>query len=286
MSSPPTPTAPEPLGSERVAEFQRVILGYLAEQGRDFPWRHTDDPYAILVSEVMLQQTQTDRVLPNYRRWMERFPRFEALAAATLAEVLAEWSGLGYNRRGRFLWEACKVMAASGGFPSTAALLEALPGIGPYTARAVAAFAWNRPEVFIETNIRTVFLFFFFPDASAVVSDAQLLPLIDQTLYRPDPRRWYYGLMDYGAALKKKVTNPNRRSAHYSRQSPFEGSLRQARGAIIRRLTQVTEALTLGDIARLEGIDHPRLEKAAALLVAEGMVHREGDVYRIGGQCK
>ena len=274
------------LDADKIAEFQRSILDFYERDGRDFPWRHTVNPYEILVSEIMLQQTQTERVLPKYLAWLERFPDVQTLAAAPLADVLALWSGLGYNRRARFLQQACRLIseriAKGGTFPDTADELDALPGIGPYTARAVCTFAFNKPEVFIETNIRSVYIFFFFADAAGLeVKDSDLLYLIEQTLYCENPRLWYYALMDYGAALKKKVENPSRKSRHYTKQSRFEGSLRQARGAIIRQLVNSALGCALYDIARKENIAPELLEKAASALAAENIITSDGALYRI-----
>jgi len=264
------------LDADKIAEFQRSILDFYERQGRDFPWRHTVNPYEILVSEIMLQQTQTERVLPKYLAWLKRFPDVQTLAAAPLADVLALWSGLGYNRRARFLQQACRLIseriAKGGTFPDTADELDALPGIGPYTARAVCTFAFNKPEVFIETNIRSVYIFFFFPDAAGLeVKDSDLLYFIEKTLYRENPRLWYYALMDYGAAL----------SRHYTKQSRFEGSLRQARGAIIRQLVNSASGCALYDIARKENIEPELLEKAASALAAEKIITSDGALYRI-----
>lgn len=274
------------LDADKITEFQRSVLDFYERDGRDFPWRHTVNPYEILVSEIMLQQTQTERVLPKYLAWLEHFPDVQTLAAAPLADVLALWSGLGYNRRARFLQQACRLIseriAKGGTFPDTAEELDALPGIGPYTARAVCTFAFNKPEVFIETNIRSVYIFFFFPDAAGLeVKDSDLLVLIEKTLYRENPRLWYYALMDYGAALKKKVENPSRKSRHYTKQSRFEGSLRQARGAIIRQLVNSASGAALYDIARKENIDPELLEKAASALAAEKIITSDGALYRI-----
>lgn len=268
-----------------VAEFQSMMLDFYHKEGRTFPWRETRDPYAILVSELMLQQTQTERVVPKYLNWLETFPTAADLAAAPFPQVLAAWSGLGYNRRAGYLQSACRQVVEEwgGAFPRTAGELETLPGVGPYTARAVATFAFGQPEVFIETNIRSVYLFFFFSDQEKV-SDSQLMPLIQATVYHEDPRRWYYALMDYGARLKKSTANPNRQSRHYSRQSRFEGSLRQARGAIVRSLSRGGNTpLSLEEMARLEGLPLERIQAAAERLVAEGMVCRRGDLYCIGG---
>lgn len=263
-------------------EFQKIILDYYSDFGRFFPWRETDDPYAIWVSEIMLQQTQTERVLPKYREWMKVFPTIQSVAETPLSTLLSYWSGLGYNRRCKFLQDAAKQIMGNGGiFPSRTDDMKKLPGIGAYTAGAISAFAFNRPEVFIETNIRAVFIFFFFSEQGKV-TDKELLPLIEQTLDRNDPRRWYYALMDYGAQLKKKTVNPGRLSAHYTKQSKFEGSLRQARGAIVRQLTRLeNNALDLSFIEKEEHIDYQRLKKAAESLVAENILCKEDDKYFI-----
>lgn len=295
-ASPLNPLHPSVTGQDEVtlpngstvAEFQSMLLDFYRQEGRSFPWRETSDPYAILVSELMLQQTQTERVVPKYLAWLEAFPTAADLAQAPFPQVLAAWSGLGYNRRAAYLQEACRqvVRELGGVFPSTAKDLQKLKGVGAYTAGAVAAFAFNSPEVFIETNIRSVFLFFFFPTEKTggqKVADSQLMPLIQATLYQNDPRTWYYALMDYGAALKKTTANPNRRSRHYSRQSKFEGSLRQARGAIVRQLSLGGNVpLPLEEVARLEELPLHRIQAAAESLVAEGMVCRRGDLYCIG----
>lgn len=297
-----------PVSSPSIAEFQKIILDNFRRDGRSFPWRETSDPYEILVSEIMLQQTQTERVVPKYIAWLERFPNVHSLAIASLGDVLSFWSGLGYNRRARFLQEASRelsrILDDTGTFPQTPEELDKLPGVGQYTARAVSTFAFNRPEVFIETNIRSVFLFFFFqntlnqPDSDIKVHDKEIIPLITESLYRENPREWYYALMDYGAALKKIIKNPNRKSAHYTKQSRFEGSLRQARGAILRQLTSVSASnsnkndasnvdpstatsLSLADIAKAENISYERLEEATITLCAEKLLYKDGDVYRI-----
>ena len=270
------------LTEKQISDFQRTILDNYKVHGRMFPWRETDDPYAILVSEMMLQQTQTLRVVPKYEAWLKLFPDAASLAAAPLADILAAWSGLGYNRRAKYLQSACLEVCTkySGVFPDTKAGLELLSGVGPYTAGAVSAFAYNKPEVFIETNIRSVFIFFFFNGTEENVPDAELLTLVGQTLDRKNPREWYYALMDYGAELKKRVKNPSRKSAQYVKQSKFVGSLRQARGAILRQLTE-KGCVTLGKIAEEEHIDLYRLEKAAEKLASEKFVCEKNGIYRI-----
>lgn len=231
----------------------------------------------------MLQQTQTDRVVPCYARFLDRFSRVDTLAAAPLKDVLQLWQGLGYNRRARYLHETARriVETFGGRVPEDPSTLEALPGIGPGTAGAVAAFAFRRPVVFIETNIRRVFIHLFFSGAESV-SDREILPLVEATLDRDNPREWYYGLMDYGVHLASLFSNPNRRSRHYTRQSPFENSNRQVRGRIVRALTRV-ESAPLEALAAECGSEGPMLEKAIDGLIAEGMIVRETDTgrYRI-----
>ncbi len=211
--------------SPGISEFQQMVMSYYEQHGRDMAWRHTSDPYQILVSEIMLQQTQVERVTLKFPEFIETFPDFTALAAATLAEVLAVWQGMGYNRRAVALQKcAVRVMTGYDGvLPADVDQLAAFPGIGRATASSIAAFGFNMPVIFIETNIRRVFIHFFF-SGSETVNDSEILPLVERALYRANPRVWYWALMDLGSALKKTVSNPNRRSAHYTRQSSFEGS--------------------------------------------------------------
>ena len=181
--------------------------------------------------------------------------------------------------------EACRTICAEHGgvVPSDAESLDALPGIGAYTARAIAAFAFNKAEAFIETNIRSVFIHFFFE--ADEVSDSDILPLVEATLDRSNPRLWYYALMDYGADLKKRGENPSRKSKSYAKQSAFAGSLRQARGAILRQLTKIGNGgagLTLEEIAESERIDLARLATAAEKLVEEGMIRGAGGRFVVG----
>lgn len=220
----------------RIGELRAAVWEHYRQHGRSFPWRFESDPYRVLVSEVMLQQTQTERVRGFYQRFLEAFPTFGTLAQAPLAQVLRLWQGLGYNRRARALRELAREVVAryAGELPRDGAQLIELPGIGAYTAAAVCAFAFNKPSVFIETNIRTVFLYHFFRRSKRAVSDRELIPLIEAALERGDPRRWYYALMDYGAMLKKQRVVANKKSAHYRKQGRFKGSQRELRGMILR----------------------------------------------------
>ncbi len=266
-----------------ISRFQEIILDHYRRHGRTQPWRQTSDPYQILVSEVMLQQTQSDRVVPKYHAFLERFPTVEALARAPLSEVLLLWQGLGYNRRARHLRDAAATVVNEWGgrWPRTPEELERLSGVGPYTASAVATFAFGCECVFIETNIRRVFIHFFYGE-EAQVKDADLLPFIRHTLYRSDPRTWYYALMDYGAYLACLFPNPNRRSAHYTRQGRFEDSTRQLRGRIVQELTRRSEA-DLSALANVAGFDEQRTRDALEELVRDGLLVADADTYRLSG---
>ncbi|MFC1509819.1 A/G-specific adenine glycosylase, partial [Candidatus Omnitrophota bacterium] len=219
---------PVKLTRKEILGFRRTIYSYYKKHQRQLPWRETSDPYCITVSELMLQQTQVDRVIDKYNLFIREFPDFAALAQASLLDVLRVWQGLGYNRRAKALREiAIKVMNDYKGIlPSSPDLLKTFPGIGPYTAQAITAFAFNKPAVFIETNIRCVYIHFFF-NSRTEVKDGDIFPVVEQTLDSGNPRKWYSALMDYGVMLKKEHLNPGRKSAHYSKQSRFEGSDRQ-----------------------------------------------------------
>lgn len=222
------PSATWPQDAPTQASFISEVLLAGKRYWRDLPWRNIDDPYAVLVSEVMLQQTQVARVKHYWERFLALLPTVDALAAASTAEVLELWQGLGYNRRALALKRAAEQCSSqfAGCLPDTASELEKLPGIGPATAAGVVAFAYNKPALYLETNVRAVFLHCLFP-CRENVSDKEIAPYVAQTCPADNPRAWYYALLDYGAYLKRNFSNPNTRSAHYARQSAFAGSRRQ-----------------------------------------------------------
>ncbi|MDR3192160.1 MAG: A/G-specific adenine glycosylase [Treponema sp.] len=262
-------------------EFRAAIYSYYDKEGRQFPWRKEVYPWGVMVSEFMLQQTQTNRVVAYWNRFMKKWPDPPSLAEASLEDALREWSGLGYNRRCRYLKDcAGKITGEYGGqVPDEPEQLLSLPGIGPYTAGAILCFAYNRPSVFIETNIRAAFLHFFF-NGETGVNDREILPLIAEYLDKRNPRRWYWALMDYGAALKRVTVNPNRRSAHYAKQSPFEGSFRQRRGMVLKALVTQGPA----DLRRLRersGLGEKELYAVLEALGKESMVAERDGTYRI-----
>ena len=271
--------------NSKIENFRHDVWDYYKNNGRHtLPWRLTKDPYKILVSEVMLQQTQVSRVIEKYKAFLIRFPNARRLAEAPLSDVLRMWSGLGYNRRAKYLKAAAEVIVRGygGRVPKAAIVLRKIPGVGPYTASAVRIFAFNEPDVLIETNVRTVYIHHFFVDTSKpigrhklmrgqnTIHDDDILLLAKQVAEGQDPRTWHWALMDYGVHIKKLHGNPARRSAHYTRQSQFEGSLRQVRGEILRRLTNGKNE-----------IKGKKWEKALAGLEKDGLIKNEKGKWRI-----
>lgn len=258
--------------AHELARFRRLVWGYWRESGRHgLPWRKTTDPYKILVSEVMLQQTQVARVEEKYKEFLKRFPNARCLAKASLAEVLKIWSGLGYNRRAKYLHDAAKTVVEKhkGTLPRSYEELVALSGVGDYTARAVRVFAFNEPEVFIETNIRTA-LIHHFGGSVRMLSDRALCVHAEKAAKGQDPREWHSALMDYGAFLKRSGVRNNARSRHYVKQSKFEGSLRQARGRVLHHLTNGPSRV------RASAFRTKRSRIALASLVQDGLVRIRG----------
>jgi A/G-specific adenine glycosylase len=267
-----------------ISAFQQTVWQYYKENGRhDLPWRQsepdgTHDPYKIVVSELMLQQTQVPRVVPKFNIFIRAFPSFDALATAPLSEVLQVWSGLGYNRRAKFLRQTAQIVVGQygGRLPGNRPDLVALAGIGFHTAGAILAYAYNEPVVFIETNIRTVFIHHFFAGQEKV-ADAELLPLIGQTLPEGKAREWYWALMDYGTYLKQSVGNVSRISAGYTKQSAFQGSRRQVRGRVLRVLGGGQQNL----VGLRKTIEDDRLADVLEDLIKEGFIEKLGGRYRL-----
>lgn len=264
-----------------ITEFTETVWDYYRTHKRPMPWRDEPTPYHVLVSEIMLQQTQVPRVVPKFAEFMARFPSLAALAQAPLADVLTHWSGLGYNRRAKFLHEAAKavVQKHGGELPSNYDDLIALPGIGPNTAGAILAYAFEQPVVFIETNIRTVIIYHFFADVDDKITDAQIKDIMQQTVPTDTPREWYWALMDYGTHLKATVGSQLQRVHGYKKQSTFQGSKRQVRGMVLKTLLgggQTTAQLRAG-------ITDERLAAVLADLHKEGLLTRTNDVWYLTG---
>jgi len=273
-----------------IAAFQALVRRKGEELWRELPWRGIDDDYAVLVSEVMLQQTQVKRVERYWNRFLALLPTIDALAAAETSLVLELWQGLGYNRRALMLQRCARECADrhAGKLPESYEELVALPGIGPATAAGVMAFAHDKPCVYLETNVRSVFLHHFFPDAQRV-PDAQIVPLVRATCPNEDVRGWYYALLDYGAHLKATMPNPSRRSAGHTRQSAFEGSRRQKRAQLVRivlgepgiapgALHDALDAIELE--AGRDVVDAEEFDSITEELVREGFFAYDGKGYR------
>ncbi len=256
--------------------FQDLIWNFYKSYKRDFAWRETTNPYYIFISEVCLQQTQTSRVVEKYAELIQKFPTVKTLADAPFIEVLRVWSGLGYNRRAKYLQESAKIIIEkyNGEFPNNIELLDELPGIGVNTAAAIVVYSFNIPTVFIETNIRRVFIYHFFENEEAV-SDTEILKLVEQTLDTKNPREWYWALMDYGSYLSKVVTNPNRKSKNYAKQSKFEGSVRQVRGSILKVLLSEGSITKIELIKKVSG-NKNHFDTALTQLLSEKFIMRKG----------
>ena len=243
------------------------------------PWRQTKDAYRILVSEVMLQQTQVSRVKGKYREFLKAFPTVRVLARAPLADVLKVWSGLGYNRRAKYLRDAAIAIVEkhNGRVPAIYSELVELPGVGDYTARAIRVFAFNEPDTLIETNIRSVFLHHFYSSVlqKTAITNAEIFRFAQYISKGQNPRKWHWALMDYGAHLKASGVRVNARSAHYAKQSKFNGSLRQVRGTILKTLSHGSP---INDLRSRYG---RRLEKALASLVRDGLIIKGKGKWRI-----
>ena len=256
------------------AEFQELIWEKGRELYRDMPWRQDTNPYYVLVSEIMLQQTQVDRVRVKFHEFMALFPDINALSSASLAAVLTSWSGLGYNRRAKFLHEAARMIVDEfgGTFPDTKQELVKLPGVGVNTAGAILTYSFNQPVVFIETNIRTVYFHHFYQDQQ-MISDKELAAVVADTIDREHPREWYWALMDYGSYLKKNGIGLLDKSTHYKKQTPLKGSVREVRGLILKALT--VRDMEMSELQRAMP-DDERFDVALQGLTKDGLVTRSG----------
>ncbi len=260
-------------------DFLEVLWHKASELYRDMPWRTDTRPYYVLVSELMLQQTQVGRVIPKFHDFIEAFPDVTTLAEADLSDVLTQWQGLGYNRRAKYLHETAKKIVTdfNGVFPESDSDLMSLPGVGVNTAGAIASYAFNRPSIFIETNVRTVYIHHFFSDDFAV-DDKRIIDELTATLDHEHPREFYWALMDYGSWLKTNGVRNIAQSKHYKKQSALQGSVREVRGLIVRRLTTGPAAEhELRDILAAD----ERFPVALGGLIKDGLVTRSGELIQL-----
>ena len=272
--------------SDELSLEERALVAKVWSEGarlyRDLPWRNVEDPYAVMVSEIMLQQTEK-----YWKRFMALFPTLDALASAETSLVLEMWQGLGYNRRALALKRTAEICSRefNGALPESQEELLSLPGIGKATAGGIMAFAYQKPSMYLETNVRTVFIHELFPGREKV-SDKELEPLVWRTCSKEDPRGWYYALLDYGSYLKSTIPNPSRRSKHHTKQSKFEGSRRQKRAELVRFVLAQREASfrelvsALSDFEKKQGRKAPDADLVRSIandLVAEGFFSQQGE---------
>jgi A/G-specific adenine glycosylase len=285
-----------PTDNAALERIRASLLAWYTAGHRDFPWRHTTDPYAVLVSEVMLQQTQAGRVAERFPLFMARFPTASALAAASEADLLAAWSGLGYNRRALALRRTAALVVD--GWPRDVEALERLPGIGPYTARAVASLVFGAPVGVVDTNVRRWLVRRFGLAVDAPRSDLQrLADALAQAGSAADAAAWTHATMEFGAAVCSSRNPrcdacpiasgcPSRGTAGsvpVPRQPAFAGSDRQHRGALLRALAAADgHAISVADGRRR--VPRADFERVLAGLERDGLLHRTGRRLRLGGR--
>lgn len=264
----------------KIASFNTAVWSHYASEGRTFPWRFEKDPYKVLVSEIMLQQTGVERVQTYYAKFLTEYPDFASLAAANTKKLLSLWQGLGYNRRALNLMRAAQMVVERYGakLPQTPQDLLLLPGVGPGTAGAVLAYAFNTPHPFVETNIRKAVISYFFPRSKAV-RDERIVEIVALAIDKENPREWYYAVVDYGLKMRKSGKVRNAQSAHYKKQSEFEGSNRQLRAHLLR-LALAKKKITADTAARATGKDRVDVMRNLEALAAEGFITKDGSGYK------
>lgn len=274
------------ISDQDIINFVQTVHERGLELYRAFAWREIDDPYAVLLSEIMLQQTQTARVERYFEDWMQRFPSIDALSAASTTDILSAWQGLGYNRRGLMLKKLADEVAETraGALPETYEEMLKLPGVGPATAAGVMAFAHNMPSAYLETNVRTVVLHELMPEHDEV-SDKIVTEIVKRASVCAgelgiDARAWNYALLDYGVWLKKNYPNPSRRSKHHTKQSKFEGSHRQKRAALLREILS-QPGMNVSELEARLPWSLDEFEEALNDLLKEGFVEENDERFSV-----
>ncbi len=263
-----------------VTDFNTMLREFYSKNKRILSWRETIVPYHVVLTELMLQQTQVPRVQIKFPEFIAAFPTFQSLAQSSLTDLLRVWQGMGYNRRAKYLREIATIISTTykGIVPNDPEILDAMPGIGPATAKSIIVYIYNKPELFIETNVRRVFIHHFFEDKTDI-PDTDIVPILEKALDTQNPREWYYSVMDYGTYLGKTVQNPNRKSKHYAKQSKFEGSNRQIRGAILKQLVHggMNREVLLSSL----GFEEEKVYTVLRELQSEGFINEKMGKYSI-----
>lgn len=270
------------LSKEIISQFRTIIYSYYKQHRRSFPFREKITPYNVLVSEIMLQQTQTGRVSEKFLTFIEKFPSFLVLSKAPLEDVLKAWQGLGYNRRAIALKKISDIVINeyNGNLPNSIEILKSFPQIGHNTASSIATFAFNKSTIFIETNIRRVYIYFFFRSKDDI-TDKEIFPIVEKTMDKTNPREWYYALMDYGVMLKKSHPDLNKRSAHYRKQASFKGSNRQIRGKVLKMLIS-GKSFNISEIEKqLKTVDNKKLKTILSQLEKEEFIEIKEEIVYI-----
>ena len=260
------------LTEDIIDNFRKIICNYFKQYGRNFPFRNVINPYYVLISEIMLQQTQTNRVSQKFLEFIKKYPDFYSLANASNENILKIWQGLGYNRRALALKIIAKKVIEEYNdiLPDSIDVLKTFPQIGNNTASSIVTFAYNKPTYFIETNIRRVYIYFFFPN-KLKIDDKDIMEILKNTIDINNPRKWYYALMDYGVMLKKSHPELHKRSKHYKKQSKFKGSNRQIRGLIIKRLLEEKKMIK-EELIKILGFSEKRTINIIKQLEDEGFL--------------
>jgi len=266
--------------NEVIKVFQGLIYSFYNHKKRNFPFRENITPYKVVVSEIMLQQTQTNRVAEKFIEFINKFPDFKSLAQASIEELLSVWQGLGYNRRAIALkMIAERIMSEfNGNVPKDMDSLTSLPQIGHNTASSILSFAYNIPTYFIETNIRRVYIYFFF-SGKTEIDDKEIMELVKVSVDKDNPRDWYYALMDFGTMLKKTHPELNKKSAHYRKQSKFDGSTRQVRGKVLKLLLE--KPFSKREIIDKINYEEKKVIEILDALKKEGFIQEEQDKFFI-----
>ena len=263
------------INKAKIKSFQEKILNWWEENKRNFPWRETTDPYYIMVSEIMLQQTQAPRVVQKYLDFINKYSTIRGLANTSQSELLSLWSGLGYNRRALWLQEAARILLELEEFPQTPKELQELKGIGPYSARSILIFAFNKDIATVDTNIRRILIAEGFAEENT--SEKDLLRIAEQLLPKSRSRDWHNALMDYGSMV---LTASKTGIKPTSQQNRFKGSEREKRGKILKFLLAKKSA-TIATLSKIVNASKEQVEPILDKMIKDGLIVKIKEKYKV-----